>query len=140
MFAIPRLTTSRRAGVGWMLALVVAGCGVAQPPEAHATALPAFSTPQPGLLTACEKALTAGILMASPDDLKLAWLMAPEGRIDLVWPPGFGIRFGESAEVVSPDGTVVAAAGQTVALGGGFSADGRTFAACEVNGKDWSGL
>ena len=108
--------------------------------SAHATALPAFPTPQPGVLTACEKALTGGTLSASPDDPKLAWVMAPEGRIDIVWPPGFGIRFGEAAEIVSQDGTVVATAGERVTLGGGFSINGRTFVACEINGKDWSGF
>ncbi len=78
--------------------------------------------------------------MASPADSRLAWLVTPEGRIAILWPPGFSVRYRETAEVLSPVGTVVASAGQEVTLGGGFTVNGRTFRACEVNGTDWSGL
>jgi hypothetical protein len=88
-------------------------------------------------MQACEMALAMGRLEASPYDDGLTWLVTPDGsQSRLVWPPGFGIRFADRAEVIGPDGTIVAIAGRSVELTGGFS-DGDAFYVCGVNGKMW---
>lgn len=88
-------------------------------------------------MQACEMALATGRLEASPEDPRLTWLESPDGSESrLIWPPGFGIRFPDRAEVVAPDGTIVAIAGTRVELTGGFS-DGDAFYVCGVNGTMW---
>lgn len=57
----------------------------------------------------------------------------------VVWPRGFAARLlGGRAEVVAPDGTIVAREGEVLpALGGGLGASGPTFHICSIGDKDY---
>lgn len=59
-----------------------------------------------------------GTLEGNPSfSSETVWLQAPDGRrLSVVWPGGFSVRFEPSAAIYNEKGTVVARAGQRVAL------------------------
>lgn len=79
--------------------------------------------------------LLEGILQADTNDAQGAWVIAGGHRVDVEWPPGFEIAFvSPRPELLAPSGTVVAAVGDELRLGGGQHA---TFSACSVNGVSY---
>ena len=57
----------------------------------------------------------------------------------VVWPRGFSARVaGDVAELVAPDGSVVARAGERFSAGGGYGPASDAFLACTVAGRNYS--
>lgn len=104
-----------------------------------ALALPAIASAQPGVAQTCTAAALQGVLAADRADPRLVWLEARGSRVDISWPRGFMVRFGQSTELIAPDGTAVAKVGDQLDLGGGFGPDGDVFGACSLNGRTYPG-
>ncbi len=54
------------------------------------------------------------ILAGSATDPRVAWLVGPGGRREIIWPPGFRARFSPDLEVLDASGTVVFRAGDQI--------------------------
>jgi hypothetical protein len=122
--------------------MLLASCDSTSPTTSPGiTGLPvpvhAVTSAPPGVLLVCRRARQEGVLAADPRDPRRVWLEAADGRLDLNWPPGFRVVFGEPSVVIAPDGTVVAQVGRRIQLGGGLVASGDAFNACIINGRDW---
>jgi hypothetical protein len=108
-----------------LLAAAVTAC-------ASTPRLPTLPSPIAGVERVCDMALLVGTLQGDPRDLRLAWLVAPNGsRTEVTWPPGFSARFDPGLRLFSASGVLVATAGEQVRLTGGFGPD--AFAVCEIN-------
>ena len=92
------------------------------------------ASPPPGAAVPCPAALLTGVLAADRSDPRLVWIVAADGhRIDVDWPPGYGVRFGPEAMLIGPGGSAVARVGERIDLRGGTPPDG-IFEVCRIEG------
>lgn len=98
--------------------------------------VPTWDRPAAGLAV-CNTASLEAVLRGSPGDVRVFWLESGDQRIDVRWPPGFTARTGEVLELVSGDGSVIARAGDLVAVGGGFGPSDDAFGICMINGQTY---
>jgi hypothetical protein len=124
-----------------VLMLAAAACQSVATPTAPPSPEPLRTSPSipPGVDVLCTSALIVGRLAADQTDPARVWLVADDGgdRVELIWPYGFRVQFTPQAEVLAPDGEVVARESEAVELGGG-NAVGQ-FEVCSVNGRDLLG-
>jgi len=99
----------------------------------------AIASSEPRVAQSCTEAALQGVLAGDPADPRLLWLQAQGSRIDINWPRGFTVRFGQPTELIAPDGTNVAKVGDQLQLGGGYGPNGDIFGACSVNGRTYPG-
>jgi hypothetical protein len=67
----------------------------------------------------CPLAATSGRLTGSADDPWLVWLVYPSGtRVNVLWSPGFRVRFDHGLELLDRYDRVIAGDGDLVTLGG----------------------
>lgn len=113
--------------LGAVIAVTVLGCvaGPSTPAPAIPTSITnSLPTPAPNSLAneGCSVVELEGAQLAGGFDdagvRLLVWLNSPGGRIELVWPPGFGIRtyrFGiRNFDIVAVDGAVVYTEGDMI--------------------------
>lgn len=101
----------------------------------HGTS-PAGSTASPSRSAFCGQAVIA--VRIGHSGSTVTFNDAETGAVAyLTFPTGFTTSIASgSAELLAPDGTVVAREGETLALGGGGSGS-KTFAVCTVNGVNY---
>jgi hypothetical protein len=113
-----RALTPLRGGVlgAILVAMLVAGCSPAAPPRASGA--PGSPLPVPTLASWNGACAGVGLLKAAltgdPADPRVAWLQTPNGRQDVVFPPGFSARFTPLLQILDATGKVVARDGDVI--------------------------
>jgi hypothetical protein len=141
--------------VAALLAVVLSGCGLFQteptpfpprtaaplPSGAAALALKtdAPATPVPDAPWACPAALLAPVRVGRDGDAVVFRLVSDDSVITLIWPRGFSARLVSGrAEIVAPDGTVIARQGDVLADMLGGAGDEQGFHICSVSNRIYS--
>lgn len=126
-----------------LVVIGVAVVGLANPPGPGSpvgsgpriVTLPTAPSPlplPPGAVRACRAALAEGVLAGDPDDAEVAWLVGRDGaRQAILWPFGYSARFDPGLELIAPNGTVIARAGDRLELGGGVGDTDRFSVDCD---------
>ncbi len=141
--------------VAALLTLVLSGCGLFQteptpfPPRAAAP-LPsgaaalalktdAPATPVPNAAWACPAALLAPVRGLRDGDTVVFRMVPDDSVITLTWPRGFSARLVSGrAEIVAPDGTVIARESDVLTDMLGGAGDAQGFHICSVNNRIYS--
>ncbi len=118
----------RRPAAVWVVAMIVAACASPSPSAPVSTsASPALLSPSapPAVLMPTARVwlsdacigvgLVGATLNGDPTDPRIAWLdLEGEGRREIVFPPGYTVRFTPTLEVLDDAGQVVARAGERI--------------------------
>jgi hypothetical protein len=111
----------RAAIVVAVVALLLGGCATPLPlPSATPTVASIGLPTVTRLPEACAGVgLVGAVLAGDPHDPRVAWLKTTsgDGRLDIVFPPGFSARFTPHLEIVNAAGQVVASEGDAVNSG-----------------------
>jgi hypothetical protein len=133
-----------------VLALVACGSPAPSPYPARTPApLPsgavplAIETAEPrnptaGVIDTCPRALMEPVRLARLED-RLVFLLVDSGAArSVVWPRGFSARVRDGrAELVAPDGSIVASEGDILENVGGAGSQDGAFGVCSIGGTDY---
>ena len=99
--------------------LALVGCSTIPTSTIHplGTPLPAYRSTIPSGTFLCGGGKfvpsLVGHLHGDPEDKQLVWLVTDAGlRIDILWPPGFSVRFEPRLELLDDTGALVGISGQ----------------------------
>ena len=103
--------------------LLASGCtgAPAVKPRLLGTPVPAYTSIIPTGTFLCAGGAfvppVAGRLAGDSADPRLVWLISPSGgRIDVAWPPGFGITFEPTLKLIDDTGAAIAAEGERIEI------------------------
>ena len=130
--ARPLLIAATAVVLGAVVLLLIVPRPAALPPGATALALPTQPwKPWPLGGLGCPMALVAPARVGRDGDAMVFWRIDIRERIVLIWPSGYSARLLEArAELVAPDGSVLAREGDVISNLAGGAADDGTILLC----------
>lgn len=85
----------------------------------------------------CRGTDTDMVIHGSVFDSRVSWVELPEGggRVEIIWPVGYGARFAPGLEILAPAGTVVAVEGDHQQAGAGMRSPRTTLQSASRHAK-----